>query len=210
MVELARLFYGTGPNSEIPLKEFQAAAKKVSEGTKQQPLAWAIKFAQEPVENMTRADIYNAQLETGAFLHPEVALEETASLPFNAGLFFSPDEIAEAKKRFLGLIKSAAEGIGCSFEVTQVSVYVTSAGPRYDISYNGSDPGKHAKAKFEKAMLRLAQLVGQRWGYIGFCDRKRHGCGRYFLKSRTDREFCSKTCLNRSTTYRQRGIKPAA
>ena len=210
LIALARAVSGGAPKNQIPAKLFADAAKKVGH-TSREHLSWAIKFAQEPVEDMTPGDWNNAQLESGAFLHPGLpfAEKESKSLPFSPALFLSTDQVKKVKERFLWLIKVAAAATGCSFNASQLSVNLDEGGVSYGIAYNLSDPEKHAKAQIEQLMLRLAQLLSDHWGYVGLCNRKKHGCGRYFLKSRTDREFCSTTCLNRSTTYRQRGKEPA-
>jgi hypothetical protein len=209
LISLARAMSGGGPKNQIPADQFAEAGKKVGHKSRER-LSWAIKFAQESAERMTLGDWYNAQLESGAFLHPNLAFaeKESKSLPFSPFLFLSRDQVEKTKEEFLRLIK-AATGAGFSFGVSQFSVHVDERGISFNVADNISDPEKHSKAQIEKAKLLLAQLLSAHWGYIGLCDRKRHGCGRYFLKSRTDQEFCSKTCLNRSTTYRQRGKEPA-
>src|SRR5207247_4033334 len=110
--------------------------------------------------------------------------------------------IPELKERFLKHIKAAATGMGFSFPVSHSCINVDESGISYHITAMAGTK-EYFAAQLEHAELTLAQLIGQHWGYIGFCDPKKHGCGRYFLKSRSDREFCSKTCVNRSTTYRQ-------
>lgn len=109
----------------------------------------------------------------------------------------------------MSLIRGATAG-GFSFSVKQISVNVNENGLRYLVSWNLSDQQKLSEAPVEQAMLILSELVAQHWGYIGFCDKKKFGCGKYFRKTRIDREYCSKTCVNRATTYRQRGKEPAA
>jgi hypothetical protein len=211
LIAFARAMSGGGPRNQIPAEQFEEAAKKVGQKSKAR-LSWAIKFAQESVEQMTFGDWYNAQLESGAFLNPHLAFAEkkSKSIPFSPVFFLSRDQVKKAKEEFLHLIK-AATGVGFSFHVSQLSVNVDANGISYVTNEaNLSDSGKHSKAQLEQAMLRLAQLLSTHWGYVGLCDRKRHGCGRYFLKSRTDQQFCTKTCLNRSTTYRQRGKEPSA
>jgi hypothetical protein len=209
-IALARAFFETRSSSETPIAELRAAAKKIGE-KKEQRLAWAIAFAQEPGDRMTRADFYNRNLEVAVFLRPGLALaEENESAPYNAGLFFDPRQLPQLKERFLKVIKAAAVGTGLSFNVAHISVNVDATGVSYGINYQLLDQKKYGAARFEHAELTLAQLIAEHWGYVGFCNPKKHGCGRYFLKSRTDREFCSKTCLNRSTTYRQRRKEPLA
>jgi hypothetical protein len=196
---------------EIGTAEFANAAKKVGRTGKER-LSWAIKFAQEPIENMTPGDFYNASIESGAFLHRDLAFaqKENKSLPFSQALFPRPEQIKEIKEKFLFLIRGAAVETGYTFAASQMKIAIGPGGISYDIAFNLSDAEKHTKAQVESAMLKLAQLIGEHWGYIGLCDRKRHGCGRYFVKNRTDQQFCTKTCLNRSTTYRQRGKEPVA
>jgi hypothetical protein len=209
LISLARAV--SGGRNRIPAKVFAAAGKKVGL-TNRDRLRWAINFVQEQTEQMTPGDWYNAQLEAGAFVHPDLALleKESRSIPFSVALFLSVDAVKKAKDRLLSLIKAAANGSDISFDVSQLSVHVDGHGVSYRVKYIfGTGQEKQLEsAQIEQAALRLAQLLSEHWGYVGLCDRKRHGCGRYFLKSRTDKEFCSKTCLNRSTTYRQRGKEP--
>jgi hypothetical protein len=209
LIALARAVSRGGKETETT--ELANAAKKVGRISKER-LSWAIKFAQEPAENMTPGDFYNASIESGAFIHRDFAFEEkeSKSVPFSRLIFPGPEQIREIKEKFLLLIRAAADETGYSFPASQMNISVGPGGISYNIAFNLSHREKHAKAQVENAMLRLAQLLGEHWGYIGFCDRKRHGCDRYFLKSRKDREFCTKTCLNRSTTYRQRGKEPIA
>ena len=212
LMNLMRALYGRSARSEIPMKEFQVAAERV--GLKDEKrISWAIKFAEEPFEKMSGLDRINAQIEMGAFLYPSSPFAEKEgpkSVPFVAALFPSPEQIEEMKRQFLVLIQHAAAGSDHSFDIAQMSVNVGPGAVSYRIPQNLSNPKNLAIAQIDIAKLNLAKLLAARWGYVGHCDRKRHGCGRYFVKSRTDKEFCSKTCLNRSTTYRQRGKEPAA
>lgn len=212
LMNLMRALYGSSAGSEIPEKELQVAAERVGL-TDEKRISWAIKFAEEPFEKMSVGDRINTQIEMGAFLYPSLPFAEKEgpkSIPFVAALFPSREQIEEIKRQFLVLIQHAAAGSEHSFNVAQMSVNVGPGAVSYQIPQNLSDPEKLAIAQIDVAKLDLAKLLAAHWGYVGRCDRKRHGCGRYFLKSRTDREFCSKTCLNRSTTYRQRGKEPAA
>jgi hypothetical protein len=211
LIEVARALSGGQAKNQIPIKLFADTNRKVGLKSKER-LAWAVRFAQEPIASMTPGDWYNAQLEAGAFLHPEFAYstQEATSLPFGPLFFLSAEQVTDLKQRFIPLIKAAVAETEFSFSVSQVSVTGGEHGVSYAIASNLSDLSKHAQAQIEQAMLRLAQLLSENWGHVGLCDRKKHGCGKYFVKSRKDREFCSKTCLNRSTTYRQRGVKPAA
>jgi hypothetical protein len=208
IVTLARALSGSTV-AEIPEKVFRDAALKVGHSERQR-LEWAIQFAQQPDDGNTPFDWQNAQLETGAFLHPWWATAERSdrSLPFSGVMFPSVAQLKNMKAEFLELLRVAHEETGLEFPVPEMTAILDKNGLRYQIAFNLSDPAKHATAQLEKAKLELAQLLARHWGYIGLCDRKRHGCGRYFLKSRMDREFCSKTCVNRSTTYRQRGKEP--
>jgi hypothetical protein len=212
-IELMRALYGAKVRKEISDDVFQAAAKKVGHKDEKR-LAWAIEFAQEPTEGMTPFDWHNRQLEAGAFWWPGLphTQKQRPSTPFVGAFFPTTEELKEIKAAFLALIKTAAKGASAEanflFPVSHLSLQVDKDGVTYRPNLNLSDTEEHAKAKIEQFVVRLAQLVGEQWDYIGFCDRKKHGCGKYFLKSRIDREFCSKTCLNRSTTYRQRGKEP--
>jgi len=213
MIEVARVFSGSraGSKNEIEAKVFADAGRKVGL-TRKERLEWALKFAQQSIESMTPGDLYNAQIESGAFVRPEVAAahKQNRSLPFSPVLFLSIDEIKEVKTKFFTLIEQAANAAEYTFPVTQLRVSMTPQGLSYDVGFELLVPDKRRRAQIEFAMLKLAQLLSEHWGYVGLCDRKRHGCGRYFLKNRTDQQFCSKTCLNRSTTYRQRGKEPVA
>ena len=204
MVELAKMFVSTD-NAEPA--ELQAADKKVGK-TKERRLEWAVNFAQQSPDIMTKADVYNSNLELALFLYPPLALTKEP-VRYNASSFINPTRIPELKERFLKHIKAAATGMGFSFPVSHSCINVDESGISYHITAMAGTK-EYFAAQLEHAELTLAQLIGQHWGYIGFCDPKKHGCGRYFLKSRSDREFCSKTCVNRSTTYRQRGKEPAA
>lgn len=160
------------------------------------------------IDNLTRADLYNRNLELAVFLRPELTLaEENKSVPCIPPLFLNPEHIPHLKEELLNLVKAAASGTGFSFNASHLTVIVGEHGISYGVRYEAV---VDEAAQIEHAELMLSQLIAERWGYVGFCNPKKHGCGRYFLKSRIDREFCSKTCLNRSTTYRQRGKEPKA
>jgi hypothetical protein len=197
-----RLAYGSGRNSEINNKEFNAAAERIGLKDKDR-LDWAVRFAQEPFEKMSAGDRINAQIEIGAFLQPSLGLE-TRSIPFVAALFPSPELVAEIKSEFLALIQSASLKREHSFPATQMQIGVGPNGISYKLRQHITDPRELERGQIELAKLQLAKLLGSHWGYVGLCDPKQDGCGRYFRKSRIDRQFCSDTCLNRSTTYRQR------
>jgi hypothetical protein len=203
MIDVTRALSPEG-GREIDAGEFRLAAGKVGHKHDAQ-LRWAIGFAQQAEEKMGRGDWYNAIIETAAFLRPELALsdKDNTGVPFSEVFFASEGQVRKIKQEFLVLVQSAVVGKECSFEVEQCSVTMSPAG----ISYNVS---KQAKAHVEQAKLRLAQLLGEHWNYVALCDTHRDGCGRYFLRSRKDQEFCSKTCLSRSTTYRARRKEPAA
>jgi hypothetical protein len=207
---LSQVFSPRGA-AQIPADELRQADNRVG-NTSERRLRWAMVFAQ--LDPVTAGDWYNAQIELGAFLHPwfksDLADSSVKTLPFSQVLFPSREQVGTIKERFAGLLNNAAGGAGYSFDAERMSVSVGPSGISFAIASHLTDLQKHERAQVELAMLRLSELIAPHWGYIGVCreDGKTHfGCGRLFLKSRSDREYCSKTCTNRSMTYRRRAAK---
>lgn len=86
-----------GATKPIPEKVFQDAAVRVGT-TSAKRLEWALRFAQ--AENMTPGDIYNFELEIGAFLHPDLPFAEKggARFLFREDYFLFPNNCQSFKK----------------------------------------------------------------------------------------------------------------
>ena len=214
MAAFARALTGK-QQTEIHTDQLREADKKVGASSKQR-LSWAIDFAQKPNDQMALGDWYNAQIELGAFLNPWFKTEfadrtkkALQTFPFSPVWFPSVEQVKAIKERFLSMLKSASLGLQFSIEASAISIDVGRQIGKSRISYSipiGDlrSREKQKRAKVENASLKLALLIADQWDYIGHCEKHEYGCGRYFRKSRIDRKFCSKRCLNRATTYRQR------
>ena len=187
-------------------KELQTVSRKLDSPEKR--LQWAVQFAQRDLKEMTDPDFINIILEAGVFLDPE--LVEVKTITFNKTSFPVLGELDNMQQEFLKLLKAATSGIPYTFPMTKLSMSVSSHGIRYDIPRDVLDGKKLADARLQQAVWTLGHLAAQMWNYIGFCDRKRFGCGKFFLRDRTNQEFCTHSCASRSTTYRRRGKEPAA
>jgi hypothetical protein len=211
LISFMRGAYGSQAGSEIPEKELQAAKERVGAGRSEKQLRWAISFAEEPYEKMSLGDQINAQIEIGVFLQPSLPFAKKGarkSVPFVAALFPSREQLEKIKKEFRLLIQHSAAGTEHSFNVAEMEVHVGHRAVSYGAPQNLSDPARLAQGQIDAAKLELAHLLAAHWKHIAICDRKRHGCGHYFVRSRTDQIYCSKRCLNRATTYRARGKEP--
>jgi hypothetical protein len=187
-------------------KELQTVFRKLDSPEKR--LAWAIEFAQRNLEEITAGDLRNLRLEAGTFVAPEVV--NTKTIKFNDRFFPVWGELCKMQQQFVQLLKAATSGVPFQFELPKLNISVSSDGVRYVIPSDATDPEKLADARLQQAVWTFGHLAGQLWNYIGFCDSKRFGCGKFFLKNRTNQEFCTHTCASRSTTYGRRGKERTA
>jgi hypothetical protein len=190
------------PSPPVYVSDISKAAKKV--GTESiDHLRWALQFIGGDHNTYTTADWMNARLEAAVFTRPRAAqlycrAKATDHLPLNDEFFPSQQEVKDLHSFFVHDLDEFAKhqyitiggrgGYGISLR---------QVGDKSDISFNFHKFADSARV----ALMRLLQEHGTS---LAKCNPERRGCGSWFLKSRSDREFCSDKCLNRAMTWERR------
>ena len=193
---------GKGPGEKsTSAEELTKARRRVGE-KKESRLKWALQFANTDLASMTPGDWFNAQLELTAFRTPVVTFlppKEKVPVTSRAGFFPELTEIRVIHDEFNRLLKDyvSTGRMTVPFEgKASFSVAKDAEGERV-FTFAVHDYAKDC-------LIKLMQLTGDFADLVRICPEKKHGCGEWFLASRVDNIFCSKTCVSRSTSRTRR------
>ena len=192
-------------------------------------LAWAVDFAQRPL--LKSGDLLNAELELTCFLwaphlFPDRVGQIQALITHTAwkDLTFRGKEVHRAQKRFIEVLRASSGDGKEEMPLKYVAVHFT----RVDgLEYVPSIPPRRfesqpiageerTEAKLEVVVFKLLQLLDQTVRangrnrfvplrlYVHICQRAEDGCGRLFAQTRTDQDYCCRTCVSRAQVRRFR------
>jgi hypothetical protein len=197
-------------------------------------LEWAVDFSQRSLE--TPGDQSNAELELACFLWAS-SLRPDPDLPIARqvkALMTDPPwkedrltgkEVTWAQQEFTRVLRAAA-GEG---KIERRLRYVKAEFTRAEgVEYVSTLPEGSREALLEAVLVRLLRLLdktvrtsgakakgGERFTplrlYVGICPKANDGCGKLFAKTRSDQDYCTRTCATRAQVNRfrrnQRALK---
>lgn len=194
-------------------------------------LAWAVDFSQR--ELVSPGDQSNAELELTCCMWAQnlrpyekltVPAQIKAIMNDHAGQSFRGKEILQAQERFTKILMAAA-GQG-QIEIGRFKYLGVKFTRAEGVEYQNKIPHGDGKsvlmdAKMEAVTYKLLRLLdkkvrtslakskgGERFTpvrmYVGICPKDRDGCGKLFAKTRSDQEYCSRTCVSRAQVHRFR------
>jgi len=191
-------------------------------------LSWAVDFSRRQL--LTDGDQSNAELELTCFLWAlNLRPDSEQSVPAQIKTLMTEDafhgqEITQAQRRFTEILRAAAGDGKIEQPLHHVKVVFTRAeGLEYSSSIRSfpTTPAGEEKARLEAVIFKLLRLLdktvrssiakskgGERFTpvrmYVGICPEDKDGCGRLYAKTRSDQEYCSRTCVNRAQVNRFR------
>jgi hypothetical protein len=194
---------GKGPTDKLTTaEELKKAAKRVGE-KKESRLKWALKFANTDLASMTPGDWFNCQLELTAFRTPVIPsfLRSNEQFPVTPLGGFFPDfkQIREIHDEFNRLLDNyvSTGHMTVAFEgKASFSVAEDAEGNRV-FTFTVHDYAIDC-------LIKLMQLAGDFADLVRICPEKKHVARNWFLATRSDNVFCSKTCVSNSTSRARR------
>jgi hypothetical protein len=193
---------GRDPTDELAsTEELRKAKRRVGE-TRETRLKWALKFANTKLSEMTPGDWFNTQLELSAFRTPVISsLQTKTQVPVTdkAGFFPNPKQIKEIHEQFNRLL--------ANYSKTRSMTHPFEGRVSFSVA-----EGAEGKTAFSfvvndyvaDCLIKLMQLTGDFADLVRICPKEKHGCGEWFLASRSDKIFCTTTCVSNSTSHARR------
>jgi hypothetical protein len=196
-------FMGKGPTEKLTTaEELKKASKRVGE-TKKRRLEWALNFANTELSSMTPGDWFNTQLELTAFRTPAVPalLEPKDQFPVTSlsGVFPDFAEIGNIHKQFNRLLNN--------LRLNGTMTLPFEGKASFSVDKNSEGKRVFAFVVHDYAadcLIKLMQLAGDFGDLVRICPQDKHGCGEWFLATRSDNIFCTKTCVSNSTSHARR------
>jgi len=181
-------------------QEFQRAELRIGTSSEDR-LRWVLDFAERDLGTLSAGDWMNLQVEFQLFQVPEGYVRFLA-FARKAGLkpVLMPRKWIERTHKCLSQMLAALKSRETLSYTFQTS-FRLSRGTKEGFHFSFSMPGSGLSAQYLVTVMMLIEEQGDK---VRRCPEDRHGCGRWFLASRTDAIYCSATCLNRATTRNRR------
>jgi hypothetical protein len=191
-------------SAAVTVDQICRAANQMGD-TAEKKLRWALGFAAQDLTELTAGDWVNLKLQLAAFSTPiRRVLQETAvteQLPVDSNAFPTKKEVEKIHNTFDTLLQTFQSEHSVSFAYQGKISFNLLQGRdgKYSLGYGVSD-------YVVRCMIALARLLGELGERVQTCPAKKDGCGKRFVASRTDQQYCSTTCVSRATTRRRRAL----
>jgi hypothetical protein len=176
---LSRHIAGADALSPRELEHAQTAVGR----TRKERLAWALEFAQQNVEELTPGHLLDDRIEVQVFLRPRLVM---SGLP-------GPGDVAKIREKFAAALRPPPPGPRHFYDI-QLTYEMVFAAQRPAIRVAAMDP-------IGSALLTFAELLEEHGADMRRCADPK--CKRWFV-GRSNKDFCTTTCLSRVTTERLR------
>lgn len=158
-------------------------AQAVIGRTRKERLAWALEFAQQDVEDLSPGHLLDDRIEMQVFLRPRLVM----SVPP------IPSVVSEIREKFAAALRPPPPGPRHFYDI-QLTYEMVFAAQRPAIRVCAMDP-------IGSALLTFAELLEEHGSDMRRCADPK--CKRWFA-GRSNKDFCTITCLSRVTTERLR------
>lgn len=173
----------------IAPREFEGAKDKVGR-TARARLAWALQFAQQDPGELTAGDLLNDRVRLHAFNHHRDVWDSPVEL------FCLPNAaaVAMARRELANILLPRKPG--AEFRTGRIEV-------TYEVSWASADgpPVVGFMDQTGGAVRRFIELLNEYGTELRRCQDPK--CRHWFI-GRPNKQFCSTTCLSRTTTERLR------
>jgi hypothetical protein len=203
--ELMKISRSRGGGS-VTAEEIKKAGEKVAK-TRDQKLAWALRFADLDLQKLTAGDWVNVCLEAATFhghlLRISSQVKGTERLPLYSPAFPSKEDIERIHQAFNHLLKICKSP---SSVLTEIDCKVT-----FEFS---NDQGTYSFSRsipkyVDACKVEFMELLAEYSEIVRICPKEKGGCGRWFLASRVDREYCCTRCTTNAMSRRLRARQKA-
>lgn len=153
-------------------------------------LAWALEFAQQDLAELTPGDLLNDRIRVRAFMRPT----EIWNSDFPLSALPAAFDVAMIRRECANMLQplKAGEIRGGEIRLTYQVAPDREGRPRVEIGTMDPTSG---------ATLRFAELLEEYGSELRRCEDPK--CRRWFI-GRSNKQFCTTTCLSRVTTERLR------
>jgi hypothetical protein len=201
MVDLA----GPGRDKLTTIDQLRTTASQRL-GTPEKRMRWALEFANKPLAKLTPGDWLNVQLELAVFRTPwvvgktpQLSGETAVPVTNRSGIFPEIQQVVAVHKHFNERLQQYARIGGMNFQIPGETLFQVGRGEEGKRTFDFS-----VQDYVADCVIKLMKLTADFGNLVRICPKDKHGCGLWFLATRTDKVFCNKTCVSRATSRERR------